>query len=275
MKQEYGQESIFLLWQWEKLEKKMADYRNHLRFTIKCLKSEIIPVSVRLKTNVQTSRSLQIIRKAEKQLLNEQIRSINNILELLMLKRNTCSEKLKDILLRKEDQRTLEECNTLIKRVIECRHLRVMRRQKVKFEALLQQKQGGCSNKGQVRSSSSSSYMYRDDTTTEETKKWVKNLSDTPLTEDQERLLAQGPKFSIRPRQPPVSEYIVAVEQACSRLSQGEADEMRVEVKKALKKTQCTPRLPSNITRKEYQALKELKEDKSRIILITWTKGCP
>ena len=66
-------------------------------------KSEIIPVSVRLKTNVQTSRGLQIVRKVEKQLLNEQIRSINNILELLMLKRNICSEKLKDILLKKED----------------------------------------------------------------------------------------------------------------------------------------------------------------------------
>ena len=109
--------------------------------------------------------------------------------------------------------------------------------------------------------------MHRDDTMTEETKKWVKNLSDTPLTEEQERLLAWGPKFSIRSRQPPVSDYIVAVEQACSRLSQGKADEMRVEVKKVLKKTLCTPRPPSNITREEYKALKELKEDKSRIIL--------
>ena len=201
------------------------------------------------------------------------MRSINNILGLLMLKRDTCSEKLKEILLNKDDPSTLEECNNLMKRVKECRHLRVMRRQKAKFEALLQQKQGGCSDKGQVRSSSKSSslssYMHREDTMTEDTKKWVRNLSDTPLTEDQERLLAQGPKFSIRPRQPPVSEYISAVEQACSRLSQGEADEMRVEVKKALKKTQCTPILPSNITKKEHQALKELKEDKSRVILTT------
>ena len=138
MKEEYGQESIFLLWQWEKLEKKMADYRNHLRFTIKCLKSEIIPASVRVRTNVQMSRGLQIIRKAEKQLLNECIRSVNNILELLMLKRYTCLEKLKDILLREEDQGPIEECNSLVKRVIECRHLRVTRRQKAKFEALLQ-----------------------------------------------------------------------------------------------------------------------------------------
>ena len=49
----------------------MADYRNDLRFTIKCLKNEVIPVSMRLKTNVKTLRDLQIIRKAEKQLLNE------------------------------------------------------------------------------------------------------------------------------------------------------------------------------------------------------------
>ena len=43
---------------------------------------------------------------------------------------------------------------------------------------------------------------------------------------------------------------------------------MRVEVKKVLKKTQCTPRPPFNITREECKALKELKEDNRRIILI-------
>ena len=121
-----------------------------------------------------------------------------------MLNRDTCSEKLKEILLKKDDQSTLEEYNTLMKRVIECRHSRVMGRQKAKFEALVQQKQGGHSNKGQ--GGSPNSYINRDieDTTTDDTKKWVRNLSDIPLTEDQERLLAWGPKFSIRPRQLPV-----------------------------------------------------------------------
>ena len=138
MKQEYGQESIFLLQQWEKLEKKMADYWNHLRFTIKCLKNEVIPVSVRLKTNIKTLRGIQIIRKAEKQLLNECIRSINNILELLMLKRDTCSNKVKELILQKDDRNTLEECNNLMERVREYRHNTVMRRQKVRFESLIQ-----------------------------------------------------------------------------------------------------------------------------------------
>ena len=69
IKVEYGQEGIFLLQQWEKLEKKMANFKNHQRFTIKCLKNNIVPVSVRLKTNIKTRKGLEIIRRAEKNTL--------------------------------------------------------------------------------------------------------------------------------------------------------------------------------------------------------------
>ena len=89
-----------------KIGEKMVDFRNHWRFTIKCLKNDIIPVSVRLKTNIQTTKGLHIIRRVEKQLLNECIRSINNQLEMFMIKRGACSLKLKGLL----DQRTMEEC---------------------------------------------------------------------------------------------------------------------------------------------------------------------
>ena len=232
IKEEYGQRSIFLLWQWVNLEKKMADYGNHCRFTIKCLKTEVIPVSIRLKTNIKTSKGLQIIRRAEIQLLNECIRSINNTIELLMLKRDTCIQELKDTIQDKEvdDHKTFEEYGSFIKRVRECRHNKVMQRQKLKYEAL-QWKKIGCSNKGQNTSTCTST-----DNTTEEMKKWVKKWSNTPLTLDQERLLAHGPKFVIKPKKPPIGEYIVAVEQACSRLTQQEADELQMEVKKTLKK---------------------------------------
>ena len=120
----------------------MTNYRNHRRFIIKCLK----PVSVRLKDNVPTARGLQIIIKAEKQLLNESIRLIYNMLEVYMYKRETYFYQLRGIL----DHNTLEECQILIKRVIECRHQRVLEQQK--FEALHQwktsghSKKGGCSN---------------------------------------------------------------------------------------------------------------------------------
>ena len=98
------------------------------------------------------------------------------------------------------------------------------------------------------------------------------NLSNTPLTAQQERLLSHGPKFVIRPKKPPVREYIVAMEQACTRLNQGEADELCVEVKKTLKKAKNRSRTPSNITNDEFKALKELKEDRDRVIL-TADKG--
>ena len=61
----------------------------------------------------------------------------------------------------------------------------------------------------------------------------------------------------------------MAIKQACSRLNQGEEEELRVEVKNALKKTH----LPKpNITQEEIQAIKELKKDDNRMIL-TADKG--
>ena len=103
----------------------------------------------------------------------------------------------------------------------------------------------------------------------EETSTCVKNLSNTPLTGAQECLLAHRSKFAISTKHPPTGEYIVAIEQACSKLNQGETEELRVEVKKALKKTR---RPTANITKEEYKAINELKKDDSRMIL-TADKG--
>ena len=44
---------------------------------------------------------------------------------------------------------------------------------------------------------------------------WVKNLSKTPLTKAEERLLAHGPNFAVVPREPPLLDYITAIERTC------------------------------------------------------------
>ena len=183
-----------------------------------------------------------------------------------MLKRDTCIYKLKNII---TDQNIIYDCEVLMKNVVESRHKRVLARQKAKCEALHQQKIGGCSNKGHCTDQYS---IHTQHSTSDEIQKWVVNLSNKPLTEDQEKLLARGPKFSIKPRWPPVDEYITAIEKVCQKLEQGTAQELRVEVKKILKKAQDAPRSPSNITREEIKALHELKKDKERIIL-TRDKG--
>ena len=104
-----------------------------------------------------------------------------------------------------------------------------------------------------------------------EKNKWVINLSSTPLTEDQERLLAHGPKFVITPRETPVKEYIAATEQTCLKIEQGKQEEFRVEVKSLLKRDQNNKK-QANISKEEPKAMKELKLDTNRLIL-TADKG--
>ena len=87
-----------------KIEKKMADYRNHRRFSIKCLKKEIMPVNIKLKTNIHTKKASDIIRRAEKQLLNECIRTINSMIEMNMYKRDSYLHQLEGVL----DKETIE-----------------------------------------------------------------------------------------------------------------------------------------------------------------------
>ena len=99
--------------------------------------------------------------------------------------------------------------------VVESRHTRVLERQRAKYEALHQQKLGGHSYQGlhnskDIQLQTGHKQPMTPDTnlkaghtipgTTEETKKWVINLLDQPLTEEQEKILAHGPKFVIKPK---------------------------------------------------------------------------
>ena len=212
LNEEFGEESVFLLRQWEKIEKKMADFRNHRRFSLRCLKRDVIPVSIRLRSNIKTIRGLEIIRKTERKLLNERIRSINNSLEIYMYERNSIAHQLEE---RLGHSNIVKECQDFINRVIECRHQRVMTRQKGKFELLCQRKTGGRSNKGDHVDSV---FAQTSDTNTNSShSKWVINLSDTPLTEAQTSLLAHGPNFAIIPRHPPKEEYVASIEYACQK----------------------------------------------------------
>ena len=128
LKEEFGEESVFLLQQWEKNEKKMADFQNHRRFSLKCLSYDVIPVSIRLKTNVRTAKGLEIIKKTERKLLNKWIRSINNTIELYMYERESLVLQVEETLDKNNNnnQEIIEDCYNFIKRVVESRHNRVM-----------------------------------------------------------------------------------------------------------------------------------------------------
>ena len=82
---EYGKENVQTFRCWEKLEHKMADFENHQRFSLRCHSKDIIPVSVRLKSNIKAPKGKYIVRKAERALLNERVRSINNSITMFKM----------------------------------------------------------------------------------------------------------------------------------------------------------------------------------------------
>ena len=95
------------------------------------------------------------------------------------------------------------------------------------------------------------------------------NLSNKPLTPAQRSVLAKGPNFAVTPRQPPNLEYITAIEAACTKLSQQDAEELRADINRVLRSSH--PPKP-NLTKNQMSALRELKKDRDRIVL-TADKG--
>ena len=95
------------------------------------------------------------------------------------------------------------------------------------------------------------------------------NISDKPLTADEEKLLAHGPNYAIVLKEPPIIQHVAAIEHACSKLEEGKVEEFRVQVKAAIQNIQ---KPKPNITGGERIAIAELKKDPSRMVL-TADKG--
>ena len=103
----------------------MANFKNHRRFSLRCLDQDVIPVSIRLKSNVKTPRGLDIVKRAERALLNEKIRSVTNRINMLKMQIDTCMDQLETCL----DGRTMEECKLFINSKKESRHNSTLVRQ--------------------------------------------------------------------------------------------------------------------------------------------------
>ena len=248
---EYGQESVKFLRRWEKLEVKMANFQNHRRFMLRCLSKGIIPVSIKLKTTVKTPKGNYIMRKTERMLMNERVRSINNRITMLRWQIESCINSLGRCI----GMEAMEECHRFISLRRERRHKSTLERQIKKFNSLWQRNTGGCSNyqhgstdwEGDTRDTTlnnenlidEATYIETTETTTttrtsratSNNNKWVHNLSKAPLSKDQENVLARGPNYAVAAKEPPVGKYIAQMERMCQKLNQGKAKELRGEVK--------------------------------------------
>ena len=140
--QEFGIEARRLLREWERLRLRSSDYKNHRIFSLRCIHKELIPVSIKLKTTLDTPRARHIIRKAEKDLLQARIKAINNILEQVDRESQDCRDKLASII----SQERLEQCQDFINKVSELRFNKVKQRQINKLNHLVTKKEGNITN---------------------------------------------------------------------------------------------------------------------------------
>ena len=201
---------------------------------------------------------------------------------MLNCQADTCINTIESTL----NKDVMEKCHDFINQIEERRHSKTMERQKKKFEKLWLKKTGDRSNiesgrdgrnqnlNGTVEiiqptdtaeTETSTTSLHNKNNNNNNKVKWVHNLSQDPLTEVQEKVLAHGPNFVITTKELPVSEYISQIERVCQQLEKGKAEELRGEIKQILKKTQ----LPKpNITQEEAKAIQELRRDKERVILM-------
>ena len=142
IEKEFGRESVAIFRDWEHHVKKLADFKNHRRFTLRCLSQKITPVSLRLKRNIKTERGIKIIQRVEKQLMDERVRQTNNTIDICSNLINTCMNELKV----KIRQELFEKCQEFIDRIRERRHKTVLERHLKKYERLCQKTRGGHSH---------------------------------------------------------------------------------------------------------------------------------
>ena len=82
----------------------------------------MIPVSLKLKNNIRIYKSDSIRYQAEKKLLNERIRNINNTIEHLDHEKSVYENNIKTIV----GPRMFKQCDAYIDMAKEVRHLKVL-----------------------------------------------------------------------------------------------------------------------------------------------------
>ena len=136
--QEDGIEARRLFRLWEKLQLRTSEYKNHRIFTLRCIHNDLVPSSIKLKSTLKSTRANQILRKAEKDLLQARVKSINYILDQTSKQLEECRSKLATIV----STQKLRECQDFVDKVGETRFNKVKLRQLNKLNLLTIRKEG-------------------------------------------------------------------------------------------------------------------------------------
>ena len=285
IKEQYGLEAVQQLHQWEKNVIKASNFKNHRIYTLRCIGLNLIPVSIRLKPvrskqNTSTS-ARKIIEMAEKQLMQDRVRSINKTIQASKDQGNQNRTKLASMV----TQVDLDRCSNYIEKVRLERFNQVRTRQVRKFHIFCSKNSNQQAYNNRDRDNSNLLGVNADSTDSNNQavrhgndkqtgnssldSKWVINLSKTELTEAQKSVLSKGPNFAVSPDNVPNLNYITAIETMCSKLKEEDVAELRGKINAVLRKGKAPK---PNLNKEERIALNQLRKDKDRIIL-TADKG--
>ena len=255
IKEQYVIEALQLLHLWERNVLRASNYRNHRIFTLKCISQNLTLVSIKLKASKSkhkiSASARKIIERAERQLMQDRVRGINKVIEVIDNKRDNNKARLASLVTSAD----LDRCNNFIEKVREESYNRVMVRQVRRFHILyskIKQSQnnnrlrlGSRSNQGVNADKQGLSNSERDNNhqleSSIDNNKWVINLSKTSLTESQKAVLAKGPNYAITPSHIPNIDYITAIESMCPKLKEDDAMELRADINSLLRRAK-TPK---------------------------------
>ena len=186
----YGLEALQLLQLWEKCVKRNSDYKNHRIFMLRCIGKGIVPVSVRLRSACSkiSKGAKVVIKKAEKQQLQDRVRCINAILEDNGNNINKSRWRLTSLVTSATD---IGKCSKFINKVREDRFFKVRERQINKFNRLDSKSNNNSfshnnraihNNLVQALDNSNNTNCGNNQLQQGNNNKWVINLSKIPLT---------------------------------------------------------------------------------------------
>ena len=232
--------------EWEKIQKKIVAFQNHLHFTLHCKHHSIFPPSLTLKCSIKGKSAKDILIRAQKSLTNERITWIYKQLNFYKNVRADINKFLFSQL--------PEDYYVAVKEwMADAYHTHfnnIRSRQRAKFDKL-QQKHN------QHPKKSDTIVPVTDEDKDNLKTIWVINISKRNLSEEETSLLQKGLNFALSPKSIPINEYIIGIENACKIVGHDtrQAETLRSDCVKIIKN--ANPLKP-NISKGEGKALQEL-----------------
>ena len=252
----YGKVCLDNIRHLEKTGKKIARYRNHLRFSLHCKHQNITPTSLRLSSPIKGNKADNILRKAERSLLNVRIGQTVNKLDDLTVEKSRFENVIntaKDI-----PENVKAEVKSRCERAQLLEHELSKTRQQ-KFARLVE------------RNKESNTPKNGSNIASDCISKWVKNCSDRILSDPELSVLAKGLNFAVTPAKLPIVDIVTTTEVACRNLSEGDASELRAKVVNLVSRPNAN-NIDSNLSKEERKALQDLQKDED-IQLLPADKG--